>query len=131
MVRSFGMSKTLTLLALLFCLVTASHAPATTPGAEKWVFPTGDQVTSSPAIGPDGTIYVGSADYNLYAINPDGTEKWAFTTGGNISWTSPAIGPGPDWTIYVGSADGHLYAINPNGTKNGSSRHPVQYTPLP
>jgi outer membrane protein assembly factor BamB len=31
-----------------------------------------------PAIGADGTIYVGSWDYNLYAVKPDGSEKWKF-----------------------------------------------------
>ncbi len=41
-------------------------------------FQTGSAVFSSPAIDLDGTIYVSSADNNLYAINPDGTQKWAF-----------------------------------------------------
>jgi hypothetical protein len=31
----------------------------------------GDDVSSSPAIGSDGTIYVGSNDGNLYAIYSD------------------------------------------------------------
>ena len=33
-----------------------------------WEFETGDAVSSSPAIGSDGTIYVGSSDKKLYAI---------------------------------------------------------------
>ena len=69
---------------------------------------------SSPAIGADGTIYVGSGDDNLYAVNPDGTQKWAFPTGNYIE-SSPAIGA--DGTIYVGSDDDNLYAINPDGTQ--------------
>ena len=45
----------------------------------------GDLIFSSPAIGLDGTIYVGSYDINLYAINPDGSLKWKYATGiGNI-----------------------------------------------
>jgi len=39
-------------------------------GTKKREFLTGDFVTSSPAIGADGTIYVGSWDYNLYAVGP-------------------------------------------------------------
>ena len=39
----------------------------------KWEFLTGSSVYSSPAIGADGTIYVGSYDSKFYAINPDGT----------------------------------------------------------
>jgi outer membrane protein assembly factor BamB len=31
-------------------------------------------------VAADGTIYVGSEDNNLYAINPDGSQKWKFTT---------------------------------------------------
>ena len=53
-------------------------------------------------------------DDNLYAINPDGTQKWAFSTGSYIT-SSPAIGA--DGTIYVGSDDDNLYAINPDGTQ--------------
>ena len=64
--------------------------------------------TSSPAIGADGTIYVGSKDYSLYAINADGTQKWKFTTGGFVQ-SSAAIGT--DGTIYFGSVDGNLYAL--------------------
>ena len=75
----------------------------------QWKFLTGYYVYSSPAIGFDGTIYVGSWDYYLYAINPtNGTQKWKFPTG-NWAYSSPAIGS--DGTIYVGSGDGYLYAI--------------------
>jgi len=34
----------------------------------KWRYETGDSVRSSPAIGSDGTIYVGSDDGYVYAI---------------------------------------------------------------
>src|SRR5476651_897531 len=47
-------------------------------GLIKWGFATGSQVVSSPAIAADGTIYIGSLDGKLYAINPNGTKKWAF-----------------------------------------------------
>ena len=67
---------------------------------------------SSPAIGTDGTIYVGSRDKNLYAINPDGSKKWAFKTGNWVT-SPPAIGS--DGTIYVGSKDKNLYPISPDG----------------
>jgi outer membrane protein assembly factor BamB len=76
-------------------------------------------VWSSPAIGADGTIYVGSGymDRKLYAINPDGSQKWSFDTGGSVR-SSPAIGA--DGTIYVGSDDNKLYAINPDGSQKWS-----------
>jgi hypothetical protein len=40
-------------------------------GATIWEFETGGIVVSSPAIGSDGTVYVGSQDNKLYAIKTD------------------------------------------------------------
>jgi outer membrane protein assembly factor BamB len=83
-------------------------------GKLKWTFQTEGEVFSSPSIGPDGTVYVGSFDGNLYAINPnDASLKWKFGTGGPIK-SSPAIAD--DGTVYVGSLDFKLYAINSDGT---------------
>ena len=66
-------------------------------------------VDSSPAIGSDGTVYVGSWDKKLYAINgKTGVKLWEFETGGIVE-SSPAIGS--DGTVYVGSKDKKLYAI--------------------
>ena len=39
---------------------------------KRWDFRTGDDVDSSPAIGADGTVYVGSDDHKLYALGPGG-----------------------------------------------------------
>ena len=63
---------------------------------------------SSPALCADGTVYVGSNDGRLYALNPDGTLKWRFRTG-EVGRSSPAVGA--DGTVYCGSYDGGLYAI--------------------
>jgi outer membrane protein assembly factor BamB len=69
---------------------------------------------SSPAIGLDGTIYVGSRDNSLYAVYPDGVLKWCYLTEGTVR-SSPAIGT--DGTVYFGSDDNRLYALAPdNGT---------------
>lgn len=85
------------------------------PGTQRWAFATGGFVDSSPTIGVDGTIYVGSYDGNLYAVEPGGTQKWKFATGGMINFSSPAIGA--NGTIYVGSSDHNLYAVNLDGTQ--------------
>jgi outer membrane protein assembly factor BamB len=60
-----------------------------------------------------GTVYVGSDDGYLYAIDRSGALKWKFLTGGPIE-TSPAIGP--QGVVYAGSDDGYLYAINRDGS---------------
>src|SRR5690606_39444504 len=60
---------------------------ALTPELEEiWMVPfqTGGNIESSPAVGLSGVVFVGSDDGYLYAINPDGTEKWSFQTGGPI-----------------------------------------------
>lgn len=79
-----------------------------------WRHGTGDLVYSSPAIGEDGTLYFGSLDTYIYAVNPDGTRKWRYRTDGKI-YSSPAIGS--DGTIYIGSNDQFLYAMNPDGSR--------------
>ena len=81
-------------------------------GSLKWKYETNRGIYSSPAIGSDGTIYVGSGDSYLYAINPDGSLKWKYKTDDWIS-SSPAIGR--NGTIYVGSYK-YLYAIKPDGS---------------
>ena len=70
--------------------------------------PNCNEIESSPAIDLDGTIYVGSHDNFLYAINPDGMLKWKFKANDWIN-SSPMIGI--DGTIYFGSRDKNFYAI--------------------
>ena len=79
---------------------------------------------SSPAIGPDGTVYVGSWDNKLYAINgKSGVKLWEFKTGGRV-YSSPAIGS--DGTVYVGSGDKRLYAIKTDSKGLAKSPWPMR-----
>jgi outer membrane protein assembly factor BamB len=81
-------------------------------GTLMWKFRTNGVVHSSPAISSDGTVYTGSEDWYLYAIDQNGKLKWKYQTSGVI-YSSPAISS--DGTIYIGSNDHYLYAINPDG----------------
>lgn len=55
------------------------------------------------------TIYFGSSDGNVYAVDAkDGTLKWKFTTNGVIH-TSPLLYKN---TVYIGSWDTFMYAID-------------------
>lgn len=76
------------------------------------LFHTGHWTESSPTVGPDGTVYFGSNDNNVYAVAPDGTLKWSFATR---SWvrSSPALDK--DGNVYVGSLDHNLYCIDSSG----------------
>jgi outer membrane protein assembly factor BamB len=83
------------------------------PGDLLWRYPAEEgYIASSPAIGLDGTIYFGSSNHNLYAVNPEGVLKWQYPTGGEID-DSPAIQV--DGTIYFGSFDTYFYALAPDG----------------
>ena len=94
------------------------------PGTVLWEFEMGDDVTSSPAIGSDGTVYVGSNDHMLYAINgKTGVKLWEFKTGDKVR-SSPAIGP--DGTVYVGSQDNKVYAIKTDSKGLAKSPWPMR-----
>lgn len=107
--------------------------------ALKWKLDLGGAILSSPVLGPDGTIYLGSVlndtkhpELFITAVNPNGTIKWRFKTGyyDTQVQSSPAVGP--DGKVYVGAQDGWFYALNPDGTlawrfsANGPiDQHPV------
>ena len=87
-------------------------------GALSWSYVTGTFVSSSPAIGSDGALYVGSYDDRLYSLTSTGAFSWSYRTGGNI-FSSPAIGS--DGTLYVGSAlNWNLYAFTSTGALSWS-----------
>ena len=64
------------------------------------------------AVGPDGTLYAGNTNFNYYAVNPDGTLKWTYSTASN-NWSMAAFGA--DGTIYWGSLDTYIRAVSPQG----------------
>lgn len=101
-------------------------------GKLKWVFDdelnlNGWNGCTPPAIGGDGTIYVaqslarchpnpakgGDECHNdLYALNPDGTEKWHWKTP-NVPFSPNLSAPviGQNGTLYVTWSSGKLFAF--------------------
>jgi outer membrane protein assembly factor BamB len=79
----------------------------------KWSFDVGSSILGSPLIGADGTIYFGTLNGKIFAINPDGSTIWTYATDDSLL-SSGAIGTGG--TLYFSSQNGNLFAINPNGT---------------
>ena len=74
----------------------------------KWTFSTQGEVNSSPAV-VAGTVYLGSNDGNLYAIEAaTGVKKWAFAAKSRIP-SSPAVANG---LVYFASYDGNFYAVD-------------------
>lgn len=91
-----------------------------TPGSaefELWRFDMGryqrniaaGAFTSSPALQADRTIVVGGALGDVFAIWPNGTARWVFSTGVGVL-SSPAVSA--DGTVFIGSSDGVFYVIN-------------------
>ena len=88
---------------------TTSVPIAAAAGTEQWSFTTGGGVRSSPTV-VDGTIFVGSTDDHLYAVDAvTGEQEWAFETRGwKAVKSSPTV---VDETVFVGSDDTNLYAV--------------------
>jgi outer membrane protein assembly factor BamB len=91
---------------------TSERSPdkETSGGDLVWAFdePSGE-VFSSPTV-VNGTVYVGSWDSNLYAVDAaTGSQEWAFTQSSSGVSSSPTVVEG---TVYVGSYDSTLYAVD-------------------
>src|SRR6266542_6176086 len=83
-------------------LVAAPSIPDTSH--VSWIYDSLDSIDqSSPCIGADGAIYLGTRSGRLLALNPNGTLRWAFQAGGPLEYSSPAIAS--DGTVYVGGMD--------------------------
>ena len=87
---------------------TPRPVPTMVPTPEAvWILETGAPIWGTPAIS-DGTIYFGSDDGNLYAVDAQNCVlKWKFLTQGFVR-SQPAISGG---MIYFASDDGYLYAV--------------------
>ena len=88
------------------------HDTSQVDGTIKWTYETGAGIESSPTIASDGTIYIGSHDNKLYALNPDGTLKWKFSAGKPVYIK--------EWDVYKGipsaptiDKGGNIYFITP------------------
>jgi outer membrane protein assembly factor BamB len=85
----------------------AKHIHGSEPAAETMPDPF-DFYLSSAAVW-NGSVYFGSGDGNVYALDAgSGTLKWKFHTG-DVVHASPAIADG---TLFIGSWDSFFYALN-------------------
>ncbi len=80
-----------------------------------------DLLLSSPAIA-NGTVFIGSGDQNVYALDATtGALRWTFATG-DVVHASPAVADG---VVYIGSWDRNVYALDA-----ASGRERWRYTTL-
>ncbi|GMU54057.1 MAG: hypothetical protein AMXMBFR33_32030 [Candidatus Xenobia bacterium] len=79
-------------------------------GAEIWRKMHG-HCRHRPAVGPDGTVYLGNVAGVFMALDPaTGDIKWSYDTGSHIL-ESPTVAP--DGTVYAGNLAGKLFAFDP------------------
>jgi outer membrane protein assembly factor BamB len=88
-------------------------------GDRPWSFNTGRAVFSTPVIGADGTVYVGSADGFFYAISRSGKLLWRVKTG-NLIDSAAVLGraraAGESASVTFGSGDEYLYQLRTSPT---------------
>lgn len=120
-----GRRLPLLLLLLLLALGLGVVRAQTETGTPRWRFYAGKNsiLYSSPAIGPDHTVYVG-VEFDtspltgmVLAIAPDGAEKWNAPLPQEVE--APPVLSADGTTLYVGCGDGRLYALD---TQTGATR---------
>ncbi|MFH1439471.1 MAG: PQQ-binding-like beta-propeller repeat protein [Candidatus Woesearchaeota archaeon] len=111
----------------------------TSEGKLKWIYKEPTGVTTPPAIGPDGTIYIGAGIISIdkskedagkvVAVTPQGKLKWRFDVK---LWMEGAATIGTDGNIYFGTKEGDVYALTSEekeiwkfSTGNGVSATPA------
>jgi outer membrane protein assembly factor BamB len=83
-------------------------------GSLLWSYDTNSPLVSSAAVNHYGTVYVGSTDGKLYAIDKNGVLLWTHTTKGPI-YSTPTVST--EGRTYACSLDGMLYALARDGSE--------------
>jgi outer membrane protein assembly factor BamB len=98
-------------------LVDSDGVASAAPGDQEWSYATGAKLISSPTVA-DGTVYIGSYDNKLYALDASsGSQQWSYSTGDYVR-SSPTV---VDGTVYVTSYDNNVYALDASdGSKQWS-----------
>lgn len=83
------------------------------PAAVAWSYRAGAPLAAPPAVGPDGSVVVGSVDGYLHALRGDGSFRWGYTLRGPVVGR-PAIGLHGD--VFAAADPNGLYALDGEGT---------------
>jgi len=107
--------KTILLLCLACFLLASCKKPGATQSSSsgprlKWQYKSSAYGLSHPAIGSDGTIYVGTNNRGLQAISSDGKFLWRSTIG-----AAGVPVAADDGNIYFAMPQGLIYGIDHDG----------------
>jgi len=91
------------------------YGDSSASGTPKWTFPAIEQGDTGCAVANDGTIYFLARNNGLYAVNPDGTEKWYIVPQTPWSSICPAIDDEGYIYVCMGTPSAnYLHKINPD-----------------
>jgi outer membrane protein assembly factor BamB len=83
----------------------------TPQGFVKWRFAAKRKVYTSPAVAPDGRVFVGSQDHRAYALTPQGGPLWSVDLGADVDG-SPVLGD--DGAVYFGTDGDEVVRLDAN-----------------
>ena len=87
--------------------------PLTAPfGSIAWRSLQNNRCRSMLTRGPDGSIYIGCRDNNLYAVSRKGTQRWSVGAKRDVD-SKPTLGP--NGNVFFGSDDGFFYGVSSKG----------------
>ena len=84
-------------------------------GTRLWAISLGNAIRNSPAIGPNGLIFI-NANSAIFAISLDGDLKWTYQASPNIvfGFSSPTISN--SGILYIGTNTEGMMALQVNDT---------------
>ena len=95
---------------------------------QKWVFPvtTTTALTGAAVVGADGVVYIDDNNGQLYALNPDGTQKWTAATA-PCSPVGCVPSVAVDGTVYSGPTgpSNKLFAFQSDGSSKWTFTTPA------
>ncbi len=109
------------LLSAAACVTSLPLPAQPQPGSVLWTHGVGSPIVSSPALGADGTVFLGT-QYGLIAVTNNGSmasNKWTFSVGVGVNASGSASSPSiaADGTVCFGGNDGKLHAVRPDGSQ--------------
>src|SRR5262245_38205444 len=117
------------------------RSPVNGPTAPEvlWKFTAGNPILSGPVIDADGTLYFGTENSKLYAVGPDGKQRWTYQIlGGNGPPSYPLItskgqvvfGAGGGFVQGLRAVDGkEAWLFDLDGAPYSAGREPVRGAP--
>ncbi len=95
-------------------------------GSELWSYHAREEISSSPAIGPDGSIIFTDDSGYVYSYDAAGSPDWTYIAESTNFTSSPAVGS--DGTVYIGTEQGKLLAISSSGALSWQYATPLLTT---